>query len=165
MRIGLESREDKQLRVGSRRAKEGVDIDHDVCRKLNGTCSMVDGLLRIIAHNQGVRTQGFGAIPTWFVQACHTCTKAVSIVQDKHMFPLSQYLSPASVAGDVQEKYTSLALHTYSLRWPVFPQEVSATIRTPGLEQVWDVHLFIQDDHFSHDPSKEKLVRFFPEDT
>ncbi len=43
-------------------------------------------------------------------------------------------LTPARVAGDLQEKYTHLARRSGPLRGLVYPQRRSAQIRTPGLE-------------------------------
>jgi hypothetical protein len=52
------------------------------------------------------------------------------------MFPLSQSVTKMYQSKSAR-KYTSPAHSDSLLRWPVLPQSSSATIRSPGVDQVW----------------------------
>jgi hypothetical protein len=80
VRLGMIRREHKQPGVRGRRAKEGGDIDHDVCPQLKSARDMVDGRSDLITHDQGVLLQGFGAVDAAFLQARHTCAKTVVLI-------------------------------------------------------------------------------------
>jgi hypothetical protein len=61
----------------------------------------------------------------------------VTIIDDKHDFSFFTNITPAG-GTRFAKKYTSSALSDGSLKWPVLAQASSATIRSPGVDQVWD---------------------------
>ncbi|MFL5663102.1 MAG: hypothetical protein ACJ8BW_17390, partial [Ktedonobacteraceae bacterium] len=70
--------------------------------------------------------------------AAHACPHTMFIIDDEHerLLFLSICLSPTRVVGDLREKYTHPVPRDCPFRRSVLPQRTSATIRTPGLEQV-----------------------------
>jgi hypothetical protein len=83
LRSGVEWGEDKEPLIWRRWAEEGEEIDQDVSGEFDSTRRMVDGLSRIITHDERVRPQRLGAVRTGFVEASHSRQQAVGIVDDE----------------------------------------------------------------------------------
>ncbi len=102
--------------------KKSVEVYQDLRSEGSSARRVVDLESGLVACDERIGCQGFATVGASFRQTRNPCPQAVFIVQDEHDgFPLFS-LAPARVAGDRQEKYTSLALSDCPLKRQVLPQ-------------------------------------------
>src|SRR6266568_7719444 len=100
--------------------EEGEQINEQIRRQFEGAGDMVDGLPRIVTHDERVSGIRFTTVRAALVQACYACPREVVIIDDEH--GVSFLTSITSGGSSPREKYTHLVRRDYSLRRGVFPQ-------------------------------------------
>lgn len=91
----FEKSRNKQLVIGGRRAKEGVEVYQDLGGQRGCTGGMVNLESGFVTHDERIGCQGFGTVGTPFRQTRNPCPQAVFIVQDEHDGTPLSCLAPA----------------------------------------------------------------------
>jgi len=99
----------EQVLVRRRRTKERVQVNEDLRGEFSSAGGMVDRHPGLVAHNEWIGGEGFGAVGTPFREARNPCPQALFVVHDEHDFFLFlTSLSPTRAAGALRESISAL---------------------------------------------------------
>jgi len=82
--FGFDLSERKEAHVGSWRVEEGKEIDQQISCQFERTGDVVDGLHRVISHDERISHKRQVAVGAQFREAPNPCAAEVVSVDDEH---------------------------------------------------------------------------------